>query len=280
MTSPNEPRTASLYHADHPAGSAVAAVDPALAAAIVTATLATYLVVAMLVPRSIVVMAAQAALAAVPIAAVVIHRRREPGSPGTALGALGLRPAPRRFFVAAIAIGATTWYLNMYLVALLPVTERQVRTLADLVDRPTLAAALVMFALVPAVCEELLFRGILARALGRPLRLAVAAMISAAVFSVYHLSLAQALPTLTLGFVLALIAIRADSVLPTVIAHALNNALAILMSRNELPAVTSWLARHPVAALAGCAASTALGIAITVRRPDRADRLTQRPTRS
>jgi len=265
MTSPNEPRTASLYHAGAAAGSAV---DPSLAAAIVTATLATYLVVAVLVPRSVVVMAAQAVLAVVPITAVVISRRRMP-APGTARAALGLRLPPRRFFVAALAIGATTWYLNMYLVALLPVTERQVRVLAELVDRPSLAAALVMFALVPAVCEELVFRGILARALGRPLRLAVAAGISAAVFSAYHLSIAQALPTLTLGFVLALIAIRADSALPTMLAHALNNAMAIVMSRDELPAASDWLARHPAAALLGGAASTAFGIAISVRRPDR-----------
>jgi len=275
MTSPNQPRTASLYHADRAAGSAV---EPSLAAAIVMATLATYLVVAVVAPRSAAVMAAQAVLAAVPIAAVALTRRRAMPS-ATTRAALGLRAAPLRFFVAAIAIGATTWYLNMYLVALLPVTERQVQELAELVDRPSLAAALVMFALVPAVCEELLFRGVLARALGRPLRLAAAAAISAVVFSAYHLSLAQALPTLTLGFVLALIAIRADSVLPTMIAHALNNALAILMSRDELPAIAGWLTRHPIAALAGGAASTAFGVAITVRRPDRGDHLTQREIR-
>ena len=264
MTSPNQPRTARLYHA---AGSA--AVSPSLAAAIVTATLGTYLVVAMVVPRGVVVLAAQAVLAVVPIAAVVVARGR------TAIdvrGALGLRVARPRFFVAAIAIGATTWYLNMWIVALLPITERQTRALSELVDRPSLVAALAMFALVPAVCEEIVFRGILARALGGQLRLVFAAVISAAVFSIYHLSLAQAVPTLTLGAVLAVIAIRAGSILPTMIAHALNNAMAIVMSRDELPDLTAWLARHPAAALTSCASATALGLTIALRAPGHAHR--------
>jgi sodium transport system permease protein len=248
-----------LYHA---AGSA--AVSPSLAAAIVTATLATYLVVAMVVPRSIVVLAAQAVLAVVPVAAMVVARGRALRS------ALGLRLAPPRFFVAAIAIGATTWYLNMWIVALLPITERQTRALTELVDRPSLVAALAMFALVPAVCEEIVFRGILARALGGSLRLIAAAVISAAVFSLYHLSLAQAVPTLTLGALLAVIAIRADSVLPTMVAHALNNVMAIVMSRDELPDLAGWLARHPAAGLAGCASATALGLTIALRAPGHA----------
>jgi len=106
----------------------------------------------------------------------------------------------------------------------------------------------------------------LARALGRAMPLAGAAAISALVFSAYHLSLAQAVPTLTLGFVLAILAIRADSALPAIAAHVLNNAFAIAMSRNAIPALTSGLAAHSSIALAGCAAATSAGIAIALTR--------------
>jgi membrane protease YdiL (CAAX protease family) len=155
----------------------------------------------------------------------------------------------------------------MCLVAELPITERQTRMLAELVERPPLIGALAMFAVLPAICEELLFRGVLARSLGRALPTAAAAAISAVVFSAYHLSIAQALPTLTLGFVLALIAIRAGSVAPAIAAHAINNGMAIAMSRGELPELASWLGHHPILALAGCASATALGIAIAARGP-------------
>ena len=256
MTSPIEPRTASLYHASHDP-----AAEPAIAAAIVMAAMATYLAVPLLVPRDLAMLAAQAALVAIPVAAVIVSHPVRP------LAVLGLRGARPRFFVAAVAIGCTAWYVNARLVALLPLPTRQLHQLEDLVDRPALPWALAMFALVPALCEELVFRGVLARALGRRLPIALAAAISGAVFAAYHLSLVQALPTLTLGFLLAVIAIRAGSVLPTMLAHALNNTLAIAVSRAELPALSGWLGRHPALALAGCAGTTAWGIAIAARGP-------------
>jgi membrane protease YdiL (CAAX protease family) len=272
-----------LYHASHDS-----AVEPGIAAMIVLVAMATYLMVPQLVPSALALIAAQVALVVVPIVAVLVtHPVRplpqgEPSPQGDSdpccaadrnrsirggLAALGLRGARPWSFVAAIAIGCTAWYVNMRLVALLPLPPRPLHRLEDLVERPPLAAALAMFALAPAVCEELLFRGVLARALGRRLSLGVAAALSGAVFAAYHLSLVQALPTLTLGFVLALLAIRADSVLPAMAAHAINNALAIVMSRRELPELTGWLDRHPTLALAGAAAATAAGIAIAVRGP-------------
>ncbi len=256
MTSQIEPRTASLYHA-----SRATAVEPVVAVAIVLAALATYLIVPILVPAEGALIAAQAAIAVVPIAAVLAVHRARP------LAALGLRGARPRLFAAAILIGATAWYVNVRIVALLPLPDGEARVLEKLVDRPSLGWALAMFALVPAVCEEILFRGVLARALGRHLRLVAAAAISAVVFAAYHHSLVQGLPTLTLGFMLAVIAIRADSAAPTIVAHAINNAMAIAMSRDELPGIAGWLGHHPTLALAGCAGATATGIAIAARGP-------------
>src|SRR5262249_36205994 len=100
MTSPIEPRTASLYHA-----SGDPAVEPVIAAAIVMAAMATYLMVPLLVPRELAMLAAQAALVVVPIAAVIVSHPVRP------LAALGLRGARPRFFVAAVAIGCTAWYV-------------------------------------------------------------------------------------------------------------------------------------------------------------------------
>lgn len=256
MTSPIEPRTASLYHA-----SRAPAVEPLIAAAIVMAAMATYLAVPLVVPADLVLLAAQAALAVIPIAIVfAVH----PGRPLAALGLFGARP---RYLAAAVAIGATAWYVNIVIVSQLPLPERQARMLEELIDRPPLAESIAMFALVPALCEEILFRGVLARSLGRRLPIAAAAALSAVVFAAYHLSVVQALPTLLLGFLLALIAIRADSIAPAMIAHAINNALAIAMSRGELPALASWFAEHPAIALAGCAGTTAVAVAVVLRGP-------------
>jgi sodium transport system permease protein len=244
-----------LYHAPR-----APVVEPIIAVGLAFAALASYLLAAGLVPRSLALVAGQLALAAVPAAMMVILR------PGHPLAALGLRPAPPRFFLAATAIGATAWYLNIWLVAALPLPERQIHELEALVERPPLVHALAAFALLPAVCEEVLFRGVLARSFGRSLPLYAAAAISAVMFSAYHLSVVQALPTLTLGMLLAVIAIRADSIAPTILAHAINNTFAIALSRGELPRFAGWLGAHTPVALAGCAVATGLGFALVLRR--------------
>jgi membrane protease YdiL (CAAX protease family) len=243
-----------LYHATR-----APAVEPLIAMAIVMAAMATYLIVAIVAPPGAALPAAQASLA---IVAIVVGAAQHPRRPWAALGVRGTRP---RFLVAAVAIGATAWYVNIQLVSQLPLPERPARALAELVERPPLGYALALFALLPALCEEILFRGVLARALGRRLSIAGAAAISAAVFAAYHLSVVQALPTFTLGFVLGLLAIRADSVAPAIVAHAINNAVAIAMSRGELPALTAWLDAHAGTALVGCAGATALGVAAVLR---------------
>jgi sodium transport system permease protein len=249
-----------LYHA-----SRAPAVEPGAAVGIVLAATASYLVAAALAPASVGFVVAQLALAGVAGAAVVVVHRARPRA------ALGLRGARLRFFVAAIAVGVTAWHLSFrltdWLFARLAVTREQVARLQELVDQPPLWQALGMYAVLPAVCEEIVFRGVLARSLGRRTSLIAAAAISAVVFSAYHLSLVQALPTLMLGLLLAVIAIRADSVAPAMVAHALNNALVIAVSRGALPELAGWLDRHPVAGLAGCAAATAGGVVIAARGP-------------
>ena len=254
MTSPIEPRTASLYHATR-----APTVEAMTAMTIVLAAMLIYLIVAIAMPPPAALPAAQAALAIVAITMAAVQHRARP------FAAVGLRGARPRFVAAAVAIGATAWYINIQLVSQLPLPEHQGRMLAELVDRRPLGYALAMFALLPAVCEEILFRGVLARALGRRLPIAAAAAISAAVFAAYHVSVVQALPTFTLGFVLGLIAIRADSVVPSMIAHAINNAAAIAMSRGELPGLAGWVNAHAAPVLAGCVAATALGIAAVLR---------------
>jgi sodium transport system permease protein len=243
-----------LYHAPS------TALDPAIGVAFTAAALGAYLLVPALVPRAWGFLTAQLALVAVSVIGVAVVRAPRP------LAALGLGRARGRYWLAAIAIGATAWYVNARIVSLLPLPGEQTRRLEALVEQPSLPASLAMFALVPAVCEELVFRGVLARALGRHLTLPAAVVISALVFALYHLSLVQALPTLSLGCLLAVIALRADSIAPTILAHAINNAIAIVLSRRDAPALGGWLDAHPFLAFTLCASITAIGLALALGR--------------
>jgi len=156
--------------------------------------------------------------------------------------------------------------------SLVPLPTHDVEILEHVVDQGSLFAALLTIAVLPAICEEVLFRGVLLRGLASRFHAPLAIGIAAVVFSLYHLNPVQLIPTFTLGLVLGLIALRAGSSLPTMIAHALNNTIALLVARGELPAFanragTGWLDQHPALALAGATATTTAGIAIAFYGP-------------
>ena len=75
---------------------------------------------------------------------------------------------------------------------------------------------------VPAVAEELFFRGVIISLL-KNAGVYVSCLISALFFALFHFSLAQLIYQFIFGFFLAFMTIRAGSVLPAVISHFLNN---------------------------------------------------------
>lgn len=89
---------------------------------------------------------------------------------------------------------------------------------------------LLMLAVVPGICEELLFRGYVQRQFERGVGIAGGILLSGIIFGLYHLRLSQALPLSVLGIYLAYLAWRTGSLWPAVIVHFANNALAILIA--------------------------------------------------
>lgn len=180
--------------------------------------------------------------------------------------ALGLVRPRARLLAAALLIGASAWLVNFWVISLLPLPEGKVGQLERLVEQPSLPVALVGIALVPAICEELLFRGVVLRGLASRFIPAAAIALSAVLFSAYHLSIVQALPTFTLGLALGLLAQRGGSIAPSVLAHLLNNTIAVLVQRRALPG-EAWIDQHLGAAVAIAAAMTAAGVVIAGIRP-------------
>jgi membrane protease YdiL (CAAX protease family) len=251
-----------LYHAERPeAGTdgARPAFDSVIAGGLVGCAMATFYLIAAVVSPGWGMLIGQASLVAIPALAATFF--------GHKLAVLGISRTRAIFVVAAALVGLTTWYVNWRIVRWVePPPDGQ---LDDMTERTSLVGALAMIAVVPPICEEVLFRGVLARALARQLPLAVAVVLSAVFFSAYHLSLARAIPTLVLGLILALIAIRADSIVPTIIGHALNNAVALVVIRGELPAMNRWIENHPTAMLIGCLAASGAGVALVLRSSPR-----------
>ncbi len=128
----------------------------------------------------------------------------------------------------------------------LPESARKVLGLMKTDDRPTWYL-LMVFAVTPAICEELAFRGFILSGLARGGRLAIAVGISSVMFGIIHMIPQQAFNAALLGLVLGLLAIYSRSLFPAMAFHFCNNALAIFYSSGASQFQTDgvFLSRHP-----------------------------------
>lgn len=89
--------------------------------------------------------------------------------------------------------------------------------------------ALFHVAVVPAFCEEILFRGYILRAFEKSWGISAAIVVSGIVFGLFHLQLGNLMPLATLGIILAVMTWLSGSLWPAVAAHFINNGSAVLL---------------------------------------------------
>ncbi len=176
--------------------------------------------------------------AGVPLAVAVLQRVRL---------ATGFRVHPARplAFCAAAVWGLALWpvaheifLLNQWL-GLTTLTGEQVDMISQLLEQwRELSPWLILFslALVPAACEEWLFRGYLFAALQRSTSAGRAIWVSALLFGLFHVvvgspaSPERFLPSTFLGLVLGWLAWRSGSVLPGILLHVSHNGLLLMLA--------------------------------------------------
>lgn len=113
---------------------------------------------------------------------------------------------------------------------------------------------------IPAVCEEVTFRGLILSGLRRGFRPWTAVLLSAFLFALYQMNVFQFVPHFVLGVVLALLVERTGSVWPAVAFHLVYNACLIgplLVGAAAAPAGPS-LPRVALAVSGGLTAAAAL----------------------
>jgi membrane protease YdiL (CAAX protease family) len=200
------------------------------------------------------------------IAGPALLATRRPGEDARALGRrLGLRLPSPRALVAGSLLGTSIWLLSaallVPLVMRLPGAEAELARLERGVlgaDHP-LPVLLALVALVPALCEELLLRGVVLRALQPRLGSARAILAASLLFALLHLSVIRFAPVAVFGLVLGAAAMASRSTLTAMWVHLLNNTFALCASRlgndRGLPA-----SLDTPAVIAAASASTALGL--------------------
>lgn len=91
---------------------------------------------------------------------------------------------------------------------------------------------ITVFALTPAICEEIAFRGFILSGLARGGRLGIAVVISSLMFGIIHMIPQQAFNAAMLGLLLGLLAVYSRSLLPAILFHLCNNAIATFHAKD------------------------------------------------
>jgi uncharacterized protein len=142
--------------------------------------------------------------------------------------------------------------------------NEQVLALSNLKSVPEYLLALVIMAFFPAMFEEVFFRGAVQNLLVKWWKMPLLGIfVSAFVFSLIHMSIYLFISRLLLGFILGLMYHKTKNIWVNIIAHFLNNAIAVsqmfYMSKYEAvkdinkldPHINPFLGLAAVAVLAG-----------------------------
>lgn len=152
---------------------------------------------------------------------------------------LSLRAPPVAGWAAAVLLVAgalpLAWGMGWLQSHFLPVPRETLEGLERLVTAETpqrLVWLLVLLALTPALCEEVVFRGVLLGAT-RSLDTWRILVLNGVVFGAFHLSLetpVRFLPTAWLGIVITWTVLRTGSIWTGVLMHFLNNGAIVLLA--------------------------------------------------
>lgn len=101
-------------------------------------------------------------------------------------------------------------------------------------------ATALLLGIVPGICEEVLFRGVVLSALRKRMTSHAAVWITAVLFAAVHMDAAGFLPRTVLGAALGYVTLRSGSLLPAILLHAAYNASQVGLIAHYLgPTATS-----------------------------------------
>ena len=137
---------------------------------------------------------------------------------------------PKYFLVAALlAFGllfSLNWVNGLFIRLLELIGYTAPASLLPSLEGGGIVGVLFVVALLPAILEETIFRGIILDGI-KDIGTVAACLLGGLLFSIFHQSPAQTVYQFICGAVFTLVTIRADSVLPAVFMHFANNAVII-----------------------------------------------------
>ncbi|MGL4344049.1 MAG: ABC transporter permease subunit/CPBP intramembrane protease [Cellulosilyticaceae bacterium] len=132
--------------------------------------------------------------------------------------------------------------MNQITLRLFPQNQETMQALNDMLfGESSFLINLILVAVMPAVCEECLFRGFLLTAFSDKGKVVKGIILSSVLFGLMHIDFIRILPTALLGLCFAYIVYTTGSILVAMCMHFLNNGLAVWMMHYEHGKVASLM---------------------------------------
>jgi sodium transport system permease protein len=158
---------------------------------------------------------------------------------------LSLRAPSLRSILAAVLIivGGTplVWFVTWAQGFVLPVPQEFLEGMTDFLtaNSPSrILWLLLLVALTPAVCEEILFRGVLLSGLRGRVSFFTAVLVNGIIFGAFHVpgaTVVRFLPSAILGMLLSWVVMRSRSIWTGMLMHFINNGSIVILS------TTPWI---------------------------------------
>lgn len=134
----------------------------------------------------------------------------------------------------AVSLHPTYVLLASWIGYMYPISEQAViamKPFSDQISVAPLGTVILLMAVVPAICEELAFRGFIFGGLVRSRGRLRAVLVTAVMFGISHGVLQQSIAATVMGLLLGYVSLKTGSVLPTILIHVTNNAISVSLQR-------------------------------------------------
>lgn len=145
------------------------------------------------------------------------------------LNSLGFKNSMIIFSISLLTYPIVIFFQAIFVAFLQNFTELLPDELPMMITNMPLAVSVFFIAIIPGVCEEIMFRGTMLRAYAKFGR-KKAIIMSSILFGIFHFNLGNFIGPTILGLVFGIMVYKTNSIFASMLAHAMNNSIAIGLS--------------------------------------------------
>lgn len=145
------------------------------------------------------------------------------------LNKIGFKNIALVFFITILTYPIAVFFQTIFVSILGSFIPLNPNALPEEISQISFLWSVFFVAIVPGVCEEIMFRGTMLRAYEK-LGIKKAIIITAVLFGMFHFSLINFIGPVILGIVFGIMVYKTNSIYSSMIGHALNNSVALVLN--------------------------------------------------